>query len=177
MRWQEQLDGMLEPIGTTAAGASVFFAALDTEYEETVAVVAYDPATGTTRKVDVGVPLSRAHGVVRGNTVYLLAERGALIAMDLAAGKQLWSLETSVSLGSAPVADGRYVYFSAADGRLLAVNSRTGTLVGQTPARFGANSDTIAPSLPAPVVADGRVYASAPDGSVFAVDAADPAGW
>ncbi|MFI1359739.1 serine/threonine-protein kinase [Streptomyces sp. NPDC020898] len=177
VRWQERLDGMLEPIGTTAAGASVFFAAIDTEYEETIAVVAYDPGTGTTRKVDVTVPLSRAHGVVRGNTVYLLASGGALIAVDLAAGKQLWSLETSVSLGSAPVADGRYVYFSAADGRLIAVNARTGTLVGQTPPRFGANSDTIAPSLPAPVVADGRVYASAPDGSVFAVDAADPAGW
>lgn len=177
VRWQERLDGKLEPIGTTAAGASVFFAALDTVYEDTVAVVAYDPGTGTTRKVDVTVPLQRAHGVVRGNTVYLMASGGALVAVDLKAGKQLWSLETSVSLGSAPVADGRYVYFTAADGRLIAVNARTGMLVGQTPPRFGANSDTIAASLPDPVLADGRVYASAPDGSVFAVDAADPAGW
>ncbi|MDW4910219.1 PQQ-binding-like beta-propeller repeat protein [Streptomyces sp. ADMS] len=177
VRWQERLDGELKPIGTTDAGASVFFAALDTVYGDTVAVVDYDPATGTSRKVDVTVPLQRAHGVVRGNTVYLMAGGGALIAVDLKAGKQLWRLETSVSLGSAPAADGRYVYFTAADGRLLAVNARTGKLAGQTAPRLGPASDTIAASIPAPVAAGGRVYASAPDGSVFAVDATDPAGW
>ncbi|MGY1500039.1 outer membrane protein assembly factor BamB family protein [Streptomyces sp. QTS52] len=177
VRWREKLNGQLKPIGTTAAGASVFFAALDTVYGDTVAVVDYDPATGASRKVEVSVPLQRAHGVVRGNTVYLLAAGGALIAVDLKAGKQLWRLETSVSLGSAPTVDGRYVYFTAADGRLLAVDARTGTLAGQTSPRLDPASDTIAASLPAPVAAAGRVYASAPDGSVFAVDAADPAGW
>ena len=177
VRWQEKLAGQLEPIGTTAAGASVFFAALDTVYGDTVAVVDYDPATGASRKVEVTVPLQRAHGVVRGNTVYLLGGGGALIAVDLKAGKQLWRLETSVTLGSAPAVDGRYVYFTAADGRLLAVNARTGKLAGQTSPRLGPASDTIAASLPAPVATGGRVYASAPDGSVFAVDAVNPAGW
>ncbi|MFF3377949.1 PQQ-binding-like beta-propeller repeat protein [Streptomyces sp. NPDC002680] len=177
VRWQKRLDGELRPIGTTSEGASVFFAALDSEYGDTVAVVAYDPESGTTRKVAVTVPLQRAQGAVRGNVVYLMAAGGGLTAVDLSAGKQLWSLQTSVSLGSAPAVDGRYVYFSAADGRLIAVDARTGKLVGQTPPRLGAASDTIAASLPAPVVADGRVYASAPDGSVFAVDAGDPAGW
>ncbi|GAA3893852.1 serine/threonine-protein kinase [Streptomyces lacrimifluminis] len=177
VRWQEKLDGQLKPIGTTDAGASVFFAALDTVYGDTVAVVDYDPATGASRTVDVSVPLQRAHGVVRGSTVYLLAAGGALIAVDLEAGKQLWRLETSVSLGSAPAADGRYVYFTAADGRLLAVDARTGTLAGQTSPRLAPASDTIAASLPAPVAAGGRVYASAPDGFVFAVDATDPADW
>lgn len=177
VRWQEKLAGRLEPIGTTAAGASVFFAALDTVYGDTVAVVDYDPATGASRKVEVTVPLQRAHGVVRGNTVYLLAGGGALIAVDLKAGKQLWRLETSVTLGSAPAVDGRYVYFTAGDGRLLAVNARTGKLAGQTSPRLGPASDTIAASLPTPVATGGRVYASAPDGFVFVVDAANPAGW
>jgi outer membrane protein assembly factor BamB len=177
VRWQEKLSGELKPIGTTDAGASVFFAALDSVYGDTIAVVDYDPATGASHKVDVSVPLQRAHGVVRGNTVYLLAAGGALIAVDLKTEKQLWRLETSVSLGSAPAVDGRYVYFTAADGRLLAVDARTGTLAGQTSPRLDPASDKIAASLPAPVVADGRVYASAPDGSVFAVDAANPAGW
>ena len=95
----------MEPIGTTAAGSSVFFAALDTVYGDTVAVLDYDPATGASRKVEVTVPLQRAHGVVRGNTVYLLAGGGALIAVDLKAGKQLWRLETSVTLGSEPAMD------------------------------------------------------------------------
>jgi len=177
VRWQKRLDGELRPIGTTAEGSSVFFAALDSVYGDTVAVVDYDPESGATRRVDVTVPLPRAQGAVRGNVVYLMAAGGALTAVDLKAGKQLWSLQTSVSLGSAPAVDGRYVYFTAADGRLLAVNTRTGTLVGQTSPRLGAASDTIAGVLPAPVVADGRVYASAPDGSVFAVDAANPARW
>ncbi|MGW1720338.1 serine/threonine-protein kinase [Streptomyces sp. NPDC002156] len=177
VRWQKRLDGQLWPIGTTSEGASVFFASLDSENGDTVAVVAYDPESGATRRVDVTIPLARAHGAVRGNVVYLMAAGGGLTAVDLKAGKQLWSLQTSVSLGSAPAVDGRYVYFTAGDGRLLAVNARTGKLVGQTSPRLGAASDTIAGSLPAPVVADGRVYASAPDGSVFAVDAGDPAGW
>ncbi|MEU6229424.1 serine/threonine-protein kinase [Streptomyces sp. NPDC047042] len=177
VRWQDSLAGRLKPIGTTDAGSSVFFAALDTVAGETVAVLDYDPATGASRKVEVEVALQRAHAVVRGNTVYLLAAGGSMFALDLKAGKQLWRLETSVTLGSAPAVDGRYVYFTSADGRLLAVNARTGRLAGQTSPRLGADSDTIAAALPAPVVAGGRVYASAPDGSVFAVDAADPAAW
>ncbi|WP_327695540.1 serine/threonine-protein kinase [Streptomyces sp. NBC_00459] len=177
VRWQEKLNGQLKPIGTTAAGASVFFAAIDTVYGDTVAVVDYDPATGASRKVEVAVPLQRAHGVVRGDTVYLVGGGGTVIAVDLKAGKQLWRLETAVSLASAPAVDGRYVYFTAADGRLLAVDARTGTLAGQTSPRLGPAPDTIAASLPAPVAAGGRVYASAPDGSVFAVDAARPADW
>ncbi|WP_055526719.1 serine/threonine-protein kinase [Streptomyces graminilatus] len=177
VRWQEKLNGQLKPIGTTDAGASVFFAATDTVYGDTVAVVDYDPATGTSRKVGVSVPLQRAHGVVRGNTVYLMAAGGALIAVDLKAGKQLWRLETSVSLGSAPAVDGRYVYVTAADGRLLAVDARTGKLAGQTSPRLGADSDTIVATLSAPVATGGHVYASAPDGSVFALDATDPARW
>jgi outer membrane protein assembly factor BamB len=32
-------------------------------------------------------------------------------------------------------------------------------------------------TLPAPEAADGRVYAGAPDGTVFAVDGRDPSGW
>ncbi|MFB7812331.1 PQQ-binding-like beta-propeller repeat protein [Streptomyces virginiae] len=36
---------------------------------------------------------------------------------------------------------------------------------------------TYASTLPAPVAGGGRVFAGAPDGSVFAVDAGDPARW
>ncbi|MFD0651688.1 PQQ-binding-like beta-propeller repeat protein [Streptomyces malaysiensis subsp. malaysiensis] len=31
--------------------------------------------------------------------------------------------------------------------------------------------------MAAPVVADGKVFATAPDGTVFAVDGRNPAGW
>lgn len=60
---------------------------------------------------------------------------------------------------------------------MLAVEASGGRLLGQTKPRMGGDQGAFAASLNAPVVADGTVYASAPDGSVFAVDAADPAGW
>lgn len=65
---------------------------------------------------------------------------------------------------------------TAVDGRLLAVDSAAGLLVGQTKARMGDGHSYTA-TIPAPVVADGRVFGAAPDGSVFAVDALNPAGW
>jgi outer membrane protein assembly factor BamB len=123
------------------------------------------------------VPRIAPHAGVRDRVVYLLATDGALEAVDVDAGKRLWHLETSVSRGSAPVAAGDHVYFTAADGRLLAVDARSGHLVGQTPPRLGANSDERTAALPAPLVIDGHVYATAPDGTVFAVDGRDPSAW
>ena len=68
------------------------------------------------------------------------------------------------------------MYFTAADGRLLAVNARRGTRGRDVAAaRTGLGHDRALAA--APVATGGRVYASAPDGSVFAVDAANPAGW
>ncbi|SCD30700.1 hypothetical protein [Streptomyces althioticus] len=54
------------------------------------------------------------------------------------------------------------------------MDTRSGRLVGQTPPRLGAG-DRVVASLPAPVLARNRVYAS--DGTVLAVDAGDPAAW
>jgi outer membrane protein assembly factor BamB len=69
------------------------------------------------------------------------------------------------------------VYVTTSDGRLLAVDARRGKLVGQTSPRLGARSDRVPAVLPAPVLVDGRVYAGAPDGTVFAVDGRDPSAW
>ncbi|CAM5688046.1 PQQ-binding-like beta-propeller repeat protein OS=Streptomyces tendae OX=1932 GN=GUR47_18680 PE=4 SV=1 [Streptomyces tendae] len=74
------------------------------------------------------------------------------------------------------MSDGRHVFLSAPDGRLLAFDARSGRPAGQTAPRLG-EGDRVVASLPAPVVADGRVHASAPDGTVFTVDAGDPAAW
>ncbi len=94
------------------------------------------------------------------------------MAVDVEAGKELWRLETNVSLGSAPVADSTHVYLTTADGRLLAVDAHDGRLVGQTRPRMGTDSDKVAADLTRPVIADGHVYASARHGTVFAVDGA-----
>ncbi|MFI8171579.1 serine/threonine-protein kinase [Streptomyces sp. NPDC085931] len=175
VRWRADLDGSLEPVGT-ADGAVVFVAA-DAATQETRAVVRYDPRGRESVRVPLRVPLQQAAGSVRGNVVHLMAAGGALVAVDLAAREQLWSLQTGVVRGSRPVADGRHVYVTAPDGRLLGVDARRGKLLGQTPPRLGAQSDRVPAALPEPVVVGGRVYGSAPDGTVFAVSGRDPAGW
>ncbi|MFF4708677.1 serine/threonine-protein kinase [Streptomyces sp. NPDC001288] len=174
-RWEARLAGDLEPVG--GSGGSLFLLSTDLASGQTDAVVRYTPDPGTTRRVPLPVRRDAPGASVRGDVVYLLAAGGSLEAVDMDGGRRLWGLQTSVSRGSAPVAAGRHVYFTAADGRLLAVDARRGTLVGQTPARLAGNSDQVVAALPAPLVVGAQVYAGAPDGSVFAVDGADPAGW
>ncbi|MFF4121673.1 PQQ-binding-like beta-propeller repeat protein [Streptomyces sp. NPDC001714] len=174
-RWRVGLTGDLKPVGS--AGGSLFLLALDTTAGETDAVVRYTPDARATRRVALPVPRVAPGATVRGDVVYLLSAGGSLEAIDLESGKQLWELQTSVSRGSAPVTDDRHVYFTAADGRLLAVDRRKGTLVGQTPARLGTNAGQVTAALSAPLLLDTHLYATAPDGTVFAVDAADPGDW
>ncbi|WP_031487428.1 serine/threonine-protein kinase [Streptomyces bicolor] len=175
VRWDARLKGTLELAG--ASDGSVFFVSLDGIYSDTGTVVRYSPADRTSRRVTLPRRIEQAHGTVRGNVVYLVGNSGSLVAVDMAAGKQLWSLETSLIRTSSPVADGRHVYVTTVDGRLFAVDARDGRLLGQTPTRLGAGSDRLTADLPEPVVVDGRVFAAAPDGTVFAFDGRDPSAW
>ncbi|MFJ9381412.1 PQQ-binding-like beta-propeller repeat protein [Streptomyces sp. NPDC101455] len=175
VRWDARLKGSLKPVG--AAGGSVYLLSVDAVYGAAEAVVRYTPDTGATRRVTLSVRVDQAHGTVHGNVVYLMGAGGSLRAVDMAARKQLWSLETAVARSSAPVADGRQVYVTSGDGRLLAVDARAGRLVGQTPARLDSNSDRVSAALPEPVVANDHVYAAAPDGTVFAVNSLAPGAW
>ncbi|MGV9504421.1 serine/threonine-protein kinase [Streptomyces tendae] len=177
VRWDAELAGTLTPVG--AADGSVFLVAEGATYGDVKAVVRHTPATGATRRVTLPIPVEQASASagVRGDTVYLMGAGGSLVAVDMAAGKQAWRLETGVSRGSAPVSDGRHVYVTAPDGRLLGVDAREGRLLGQTRPRLGADSDKVPASLPAPLVAGGHVYAGAPDGTVFGVSGRDPGAW
>ncbi|MFH8766712.1 serine/threonine-protein kinase [Streptomyces althioticus] len=175
VRWDAEFEGTLTPAGT--ADGQVFLLADGGLHGDTAAVVRYTPDTGETQRVTLPVPVADAEAGVRGDTVHLMGAGGSLVAVDMAAGEQLWRLETGISWGSVPVSDGRHVYVSAPDGRLLGVDARTGKLLGQTRPRLGPASDRIPGTLAAPVLAHNRVHASAPDGTVFAVDAGDPAAW
>ncbi|MGW2567725.1 serine/threonine-protein kinase [Streptomyces sp. NPDC001537] len=175
VQWATQLRGTLKPFGVSAG--AVYFLAMDSATAAATAIVRYDVQSGTARRVALPVSRVGARATVRGNIVYLLAAGGSLEAMDMDARKRLWILETSVSRGSAPVAGAACVYFTAADGRLLAVDARKGTLLGQTPPRLGRDSGQVTATLPVPVLAHNHVYATAPDGTVFAVDARNPAAW
>ncbi|WP_327305261.1 serine/threonine-protein kinase [Streptomyces sp. NBC_01298] len=173
VRWQIPTTGILQPVGTVQGGLYL----LNVEDPaKTTEVVRVDLATRTVRRVRLASPLYDAQATVGSDgVVYAFGAIGSLVAVGSA--KQEWRLETGAAQASQPTfADGR-VYLSASDGRLLAVDARTGKLLGQTKPRMGSGKATFAASLPAPVVGDGRVFASAPDGSVFAVAAGDPAGW
>ncbi|MFJ6748463.1 PQQ-binding-like beta-propeller repeat protein [Streptomyces sp. NPDC091266] len=176
IRWARRLPGNLTATGTSPSGALYLTATDPTYTSSTTAVVRYDPATKRTRRFPLAAPLDSAAAVVRGETVYLLAEGGALQAV----GDRTWDVETSVSRGSAPVVDGDRLYFTAADGRLLAVDTRSGAQLGQTRLRLAADRHNgFLETLPAPLVdaRHGRIYAAAPDGTVFAAPTKDPAGW
>ncbi|MGW3494093.1 protein kinase domain-containing protein [Streptomyces sp. NPDC001020] len=172
--WQRRLDGSLGLVG--AHDESMWFTSYDAQ-SYTDAVVRYDVATRRVRRVALRFPLQSAEAVVRGNTVYLLGYGGALVALDTRTSAQRWRLETAVTNASKPVVTGTRLYFSAADGRLFAVDTARGKLLGQTKARPGGDQGSLMPALPAPVAADGKVYAAAPDGSLFALDAGRPANW
>lgn len=201
--WQKRLDGMLTPVGTSQG--SLVLTSMN-ENAQTVGLVRYDPARHHATRVALPFRMSEPEVVLGGGTAYLLARGGTLLAVgitpadegagdggagdggaaredagdeDAADGEaERWRLETAVGLTSSPVlADGNRLYFSAADGRLLAVDTGNGTLLGQTRPRLTAGKLGHASFLPAPVVVGRTVVGTAPDGSVFAVDGQRPARW
>ncbi|MFS7875137.1 PQQ-binding-like beta-propeller repeat protein [Streptomyces asiaticus] len=178
-RWHASLGGNLTPAGSGPDG--VLLLTETDSRTSTTAVVRYDPERRSARRVALSAPVSAISAVTSGDRVYVLGTDGGLVAVDTAressARARLWRVETSVSNASPLVAaDGR-LYFSAADGRLLAVDARRGEVIGETRSRGGAAGQGFLDLMPAPVVADGKVFATAPDGTLFAVDGRNPAGW
>ncbi|MFF4763901.1 serine/threonine-protein kinase [Streptomyces sp. NPDC001292] len=175
VRWEARLRGTLTPVGSR--DGSLVLLSAEPAFGRVDAVVRYTPQSRASVRVTLPVPRDTVQAGVHGDVVHLLGGGGSLDAVDLAARKVRWRLETAVSRGSAPIADAGHVYFLAGDGRLLAVGARSGRIVGQTRPRLGAHTDRVAAELPVPVIVKGRVYAGAPDGTVFAVDGHDPASW
>ncbi|MFI2783564.1 protein kinase domain-containing protein [Streptomyces sp. ALB3] len=177
--WQRRLDGMLTPAGMS--DGALLLTSMN-ENAQTTGLVRYDPVARSTARIALPFRMNAPETVVDGDTALLLERGGTLLALDLRPGAgraERWRLETAVGMTSAPVlgGDGGRLYFSAADGRLLAVDTEHGTLLGQTRPRLRDGRLSHASSLPAPVVVGTSVIGTAPDGSVFAVDADDPARW
>ncbi|MFC8725856.1 protein kinase domain-containing protein [Streptomyces bacillaris] len=197
--WQRRLDGMLTPVSTAGAGELVLTAM--NRNAETVALVRYAPGKREAVRIALPFRMDEPQVAMAGDAAYLLGRGGSLLAVDTGAGAgagaggetsggaaagagasggggELWRLETGVGRGSAPVlGEGGHLYFSASDGRLLAVDTDRGAVVGQTRARLSGGKLTYASDLPAPVTAGRTVVGTAPDGSVFAVDGLAPGGW
>ncbi|MFF9869167.1 PQQ-binding-like beta-propeller repeat protein [Streptomyces sp. NPDC013953] len=174
--WQRRMAGDLTPVGTS--GDALQLTSRDRD-SQTDALVRYEPGAREVRRVPLPFPMAEPQVALRGDVAYLLARNGTLVAVDTHGARELWRLETAAGRVSRPVAaDGDRLYFSAADGRLLAVDTARGALLGQTPPRLRGGKLGYAAALPAPLVTEeGAVVATAPDGSVFAVPAKDPAGW
>ncbi|WP_171109098.1 MULTISPECIES: serine/threonine-protein kinase [unclassified Streptomyces] len=175
VRWQRRLAGALSLVG--AREGVLWFTSTSAAYADTDAVVRYDATHGTQRRVALRFPVAGAQAVVAQETVYLLGADGSLTAVDTGTSEQRWRLDTSVSFPSAPVVAGKRLYFSAGDGRVVAVDAAKGALLGQTDARPGPARGSVVSGLPLPVAADGKVFAGAPDGVLFAVDGGEVAGW
>ncbi|MCX5388008.1 PQQ-binding-like beta-propeller repeat protein [Streptomyces sp. NBC_00083] len=174
VRWQARTDGRLRPVAARAN--AVFLLATDPS-GFTSAVVRVDTTTHTARRTRLAAPLDQAQAGVDGDTVYLFGAGGTLVAADTARGNEAWRLDTGLARASRPVASGGQLYLTGADGRLLVFDARKGALAGQTNPRMNAGRYTFTPALPAPLAIGGRVYASAPDGSVFGVDPGDVGNW
>ncbi|MFF7440969.1 protein kinase [Streptomyces sp. NPDC008122] len=180
--WQRNMDGNLDPLGRTGDGTLVLAAFHGADASLVDALVLLGPGGdhGAVRRLSLPYRMDLRGVAVSGAVVHLLDADGHLTAFDTAApkGKVLWDLETAAGNVSQPVLGPRdRLYFSVQDGRLLAVDTVRGALVGQTRPRLRNGRLGYAPLVPAPLVAGDRVFGTAPDGSVFAVDARDPASW
>ncbi|MFF1507434.1 PQQ-binding-like beta-propeller repeat protein [Streptomyces sp. NPDC058326] len=176
--WRHDLDGNLDPLGRTGDGALVLASFHQASLVD--ALVLLDPDDGTVRRLPLPHRIDVRGVAVRGTVVHVLDESGHLTAFDTAApkGRVLWELETGAGNVSVPVVGpGDRLYFSVQDGRLLAVDTVRGALIGQTRPRLLNGRLEYAPLVPPPLVVGDRVFGTAPDGSVFAVDARDPASW
>ncbi|MBD0707589.1 MULTISPECIES: protein kinase domain-containing protein [unclassified Streptomyces] len=176
--WRRDLDGDLDPLGRTGDGSLV----LGSRYQGSLldALVLSGPEGGAVRRVALPYRIDVRGVAVRGAVVHLLDANGRLTAIDTAAdgGGVRWELETGAGNVSTPVlGPGERLYFSVQDGRLIAVDTARGTLIGQTRPRLLDGHLEYAPFVPPPLVVGDRVFGTAPDGSVFAVDARDPSSW
>ncbi|MEU6868084.1 serine/threonine-protein kinase [Streptomyces sp. NPDC046876] len=167
--------GVAEPVGV--AGGGLYLLENDAEsMTRSVLRVDLGSRAAAVRSVKLSAPLLQAQAAVGPDgTAYVFGVSGALVAVG--AEREVWRLQTGVTAASRPAlgAD-RRVYLTAVDGRLLAVDGTAGHLIGQTPPRMGTGRGFTA-TLPAPVAAPDRVFASAPDGTVFAVPTQDPSTW
>ncbi|MGW0119160.1 protein kinase domain-containing protein [Streptomyces sp. NPDC003327] len=186
LAWQRTLDGELSALGRTGDGTLVLARHYQGSLVDSLVLVGPGPGSGA----EAGdaparvLPLpgrTELRGVaVRGTVVHLLDPDGRLVALDTAPpkGRVLWELETAARNVSEPVlGPGDRLYFSVQDGRLLAVDTARGALLGQTRPRLKNGRLGYATRVPSPAIAGDRVFGTAPDGSAFAVDARDPAAW
>ncbi|MDX2292481.1 MULTISPECIES: serine/threonine-protein kinase [Streptomyces] len=186
--WSRVVTGDAAPVGRTGDGTLVLATRYQGHLVDGLVLLApgdpgdpgSGPDAGAERRVGIQERMQLSGIAVRGRVVYLLSMDGRLLALDTAVekGGRLWELETGASNVSVPVlGPDERLYLSAADGRLFAVDTARGAVVGQTRPRLRNGRLGYATQVPAPLVSGDRVFGTAPDGSVFAVDARVAESW
>ncbi|MFJ7592608.1 serine/threonine-protein kinase [Streptomyces sp. NPDC097617] len=176
VRWQVRSPSLLEPVGAAAGGLYLLEGdSRSASGAVSKAVVRVDLTTRAVRRTALAAPLLDAQAAVGPDgRVYAFGTSGALAAVG--AEREEWRLETGVAVGSRPVVHDGRIHLTASDGRTLAVDGG-GRPLGQTKPRMAGRPGGYTSTLPAPVLGDGRLFASAPDGTVFAVAADTPGAW
>ena len=116
-------------------------------------------------KYDESVNEGLSDGVsVGGGLVYAAYTTGELKAIDLKTGRQAWSYKTDHGLRTAPVYSNGLVLLGEYDGLFSMLDAKTGKRL---------NGGGAGGALNTPAVSGGKVYYSAWDGSVHAVQIKD----
>jgi outer membrane protein assembly factor BamB len=170
VQWRVQTDGPVRS-SPAVAGGVVYVGSSDG------AVYAIDASGGTVRwRTTIRTAISSSPAI-GGGLVYVHGHDGVLYALDAATGRVrwqyatgrevplAWGLESGLLFDSSPVVAGGVVLVGGRDGRLHAVDARTGRVRW----RAGATGRLYS----SPAVAHGVVYAGSQDGYVHAWSLAD----
>ncbi len=109
--------------------------------------------------------------VVAGDMAVYGGRDGAVHAVDIASGSELWSFTTGGAVRATPAVAGGVVFAGGMDGILYALDAAT----GKERWRFDTSGNTYFPRgevQSSPAIADGTVVFGARDGFLYALDAA-----
>ncbi|MGW3203440.1 protein kinase domain-containing protein [Streptomyces sp. NPDC001135] len=122
----------------------------------------------TTVRLSAPHPASAAY-LVRG-TVYLTLTSGSVRAVDPATGRELWQSNSTVEQPGPPTASATRLYVASPNGRLAALDLRTGRVTGTLPGRDDSDTDGFTDTPGAPVLSGDALYVPYGVRSVYSVD-------
>ncbi|MFG2548675.1 PQQ-binding-like beta-propeller repeat protein [Streptomyces sp. NPDC048581] len=136
-------------------------------------VLLVDPDTGTRTTVKLAESFD-GEPVLSAGTLWFVSPGGVVRAVSPRTGKLLWETRTSLEGPGAASYDAqtRTLYLASISGRVAALDGRKGTSLWETLPRT-ERSDS-APVGPGVLLYKGSVIVATSDGTVFALDPADP---
>ncbi|WP_031158612.1 protein kinase domain-containing protein [Streptomyces durhamensis] len=122
----------------------------------------------TTVRLSPPRPASAAW-LLRG-TLYLTLTSGSVRAVDPATGRELWQSNSTVEQPGPPAASATRLYLASPNGRLAALDVRTGRVTGTLPGRDDSAIDGSSDIPGAPVLSGDALYVLYGRRSLYSVD-------